>query len=150
MGGFPHEKRLLELLGEAAGLAEQVAGMAEEQSAMLAADDLDGFNKSLDEGQGIINRINGLHQESEALMQSYASFAISADGGKIETIDAATARFVEILERCAALNNRNLAEAKEKTEEFIRQIGSLSLKRKSIGSYAMNIGNDSAFIDKKT
>ena len=150
MGGFPQEKRLLELLGEAVELTGRVAGISDEQSKMLASDDLDSFNESLEKGQELINKINGLHQESEVLMQSYASYVNSAGGGKINAIEAAAARFVELLELCAASNKRNLSEATEKTEEFIRQIGSLSLKRKSLGRYAQNSGESSAHFDKKT
>ena len=150
MGGYPQEKRLLELLGEAAELAGQVVSISGEQSKMLAADDLESFNKSLDKGQEIINKINGLHQETEALMQSYASFANSAGGGKIAAIETAAERFVELLEQCSEANKRNLGNATEKTEEFIRQIGSLSLKRKSLGRYAQHGGDSSAHFDKKT
>jgi len=144
------EARLLDLLGQAAELAEHVLELAKEQSEMLASDDLDAFNASLDRGSESIIQINGLHQESELLMQSYASFSNSPEGGKIAAIDKAAARFVETLEQCSQLNTRNLNEAKARTEEFIRQIGSLSLKRKSIGLYAQNTGSSSALFDRKT
>ena len=150
MGVFPQEKRLLELLGEATALAGRVAGIAKEQAEMLASDDLESFNKLLDNGQEIINKINGLHQESEALMQSYASFVSSANGKKIAAIEIAAARFVELLEQCAQLNKKNLDDAREKTDGFIRQIGNMSMKRKSLGLYAQPSGENSARFDKKT
>ena len=150
LSGFPQEGRLLELLERATELAAQVAGLAKEQAKMLAADDLEGFNDSLDSGREVIDRINGLHQESEVLMQSYASYSNSPGGGKIDAVEAAAGRFVEALEQCAASNSRNLSEAKEKAEEFIRQIGSLSMKRKSLGLYAQHVGNSPTLFDQKT
>ena len=144
------ETRLLDFLGQASELAEHVLELAKEQTDMLASDDIGAFNDSLDRGSEVIKQINGLHQEAELLMQSYASYSDSAGGGKIEAIDKAAARFVETLEQCAQLNTRNLSEAKAKTEEFIKQIGSLSLKRKSLGLYAQNTGSSSALFDRKT
>ena len=144
------ETRLLDLLGQAAVLADHVLELAKEQSEMLASDDLDAFNASLDRGSESIKQINGLHQESELLMQSYASYSNSKQGGKIAAIDKAASRFVETLEQCAQLNTRNLNEAKAKTEKFMQQIGSLNLKRKSLGLYAQNTGSSSALFDRKT
>ena len=155
MSVFPQEARLLELFGQATELAEGLLERSEAQSQMLAADDLDAFNESLDRGRETIEEINGLHQEAEALMQSYALYLQSSrgdggSGGRSEAVDAAAERFIDAVEQCAQRNTRNLDEAKEKTEEFIRQIGSLSLKRKSLGLYAQNTGNSSAHFDKKT
>ena len=150
LSGFPQEARLLSLLEEATELAERVADLAKEQSRLLASDDLNGFNIALDHGQTLIDKINGLHQESEALMQSYASYAVSENGGKIEAIETAVARFAELLDQGATMNARNLGEAKEKAQEFIRQIGNLSMKRKSLGLYAQHGGGSSEIFDKKT
>ena len=150
MSEFPQEARLLDLLGQATELAERALERSKEQSEMLASDDLDSFNESLDRGRETIIKINGLHQEAEALMQSYASYSISEGGAKIEEVDAAADRFIKTVEQCAAINMRNLNEAKNRTEEFIRQIGSLSLKRKSLGLYAQNTGSSSKLFDKKS
>ena len=148
---FPQEERLLGLLGEAAEFASQVIALEREQSKYLIADDLDAFNKSLDSVGGIIERMKGLHQETEPLMQSYASYYNSEGGSRIEAIDNAAQELVSLMEQCSAQSNSNLEDAKDKANEFVRQIDDLSTKRKSVGIYAQSTGESSSSVfDKKT
>ena len=144
------ESRLLELLNRETELARQILELAKAQSKMLEADDLDGFNASLDAGRELIEQINGSHQESEGLMRFYASYYTSGGGAGIGAIDEAAARFTEAIEQCSMLSGRNLEDARAKTEDFIKQIGSLSLKRKSLGLYAQGTGSSSQMFDRKT
>ena len=154
---FPRDKqeRLLELLGQEYKLFIRIRELTEAQTELLAADDLEGFNKSLDSRQEVIDEINGLHQESDILMQSYMSFSNTvsdgtnpAGGEKTGLIDSAVRRLEDAIIKCVELNDKNTGAAKNKTEEYIRQIGELSLKRKSIGKYALNVPNNPEHFDK--
>ena len=147
---FPRDKeeRLLELLGQELELFDRIREMTAAQAELLKADDPEGFNRSLDSRQEIIEKINGLHQESDVLMQSYVSFY--ATGRKDDAIRAAAERIDSIIAECAELNDRNTAAAQVKTEDYIRQIGNLSLRRKSLGKYAQSVPNNPELFDKMT
>ena len=69
------EARLLELLGEEQAIFERIRALTGEQATLIAADDMEAFNGSLDSRQELIEKINGLHQETNVLMQSYISFS---------------------------------------------------------------------------
>ena len=144
------EERLLELLVQEQEVFEQIREATLNQKELIAADDIDAFDKSLDRRQELIKKINGLHQESDVLMQSYISFTSSADGVTIGVIDDALGRLREITAECAGLNEQNTTAAKEKAEEYIKQIGKLSLTRKSLGKYAQSVPNTPELFDKKT
>lgn len=144
--GLPKEKeeRLLELLGMEIGLFGQIREMTAAQTSLLEADDTEGFDRSLDSRQLIIERINELHQEKNDLMQSYMSFS------ETDTIETAAKRLEELITECAELNDKNTALAKEKAEGYVKQIGELSLKRKSLGKYALEVPNNPTIFDKKS
>ena len=145
-----NEARLLDLLGMEHEAFEQIREFTNEQKDLIAADDIDAFDKSLDCRAELIKKINGLHQESDVLMQSYISYSSSADGKIIVAVDEAIGRLQAVIADCAALNEKNTAAAKEKAEEYIKQIGKLSLTRKSLGKYAQSVPNSSELFDKKT
>ena len=144
------EARLLELLGKESDLFGQILEMTEKQKELLAADDTGGFDESIGRRQELIEKINGLHQESDVLMQSYLSYAGSRGGKRIAAIEKAVARIREAAAQCAALNDKIIISAKEKAEDYIKQIGKLSLNRKSIGAYIQSVPNTSEIIDKKS
>ena len=163
MSAFPQETegRLLELLARETELFGQLNELMEEQAGLLAADNTEAFNRSLDAGRAVIEKINGLHQETEVLMQSYMSFDAGGEagsdaggehtaGGKSGAVESARARLNSVIAECAELTDKNMAAAKEKTEDYIRQIGNLSLRRKSFGKYALGVPNDPELFDKKT
>ena len=140
---------LLERLGKELEILGRVRELTEKQAELLAADDIDGFNMSLDGRQEHIERINGLHQESDVLMQSYMSYQASSGGKSIKEIDETLARIRDVLAECAALNDGNITAAKEKAEGYIKQIGKLSLNRKSLGAYIQDVENKPEIFDKK-
>jgi len=144
--------RLLELLGEEIELFERVYELTEKQAKLLAADDddINAFNDSLDSRQEIIERIKGLHQESDPLMQSRMSAGDSEAGENTEAIEKAIAQRQAMIEKCVALNDKNTAGAKEKSEDFIKRISKLTLSRKSIKVYTPEIPNNPELFDKKT
>ena len=152
MNTFPQdkEKRLLELLEQELELFDRIREQTIAQAEMLEAEDTDGFDRALDVRQGTIEKINGLHQEQNVLMQSYVSFSNAPDGTKIDAIELAIGKIGALVEECVRLNDLNIAEAKEKTEEYIKQIGKLSLRRKSLGKYALGVPNDPELFDRKT
>jgi len=145
-----NEARLLELLGQELESLQQIRELTLKQADLITADDLTSFEKSLDHRQEFIEKINGLHQESDILMQSYMSFAGSTGGKKNSGIDKLTGRIRELLADCAALNERNISDVKRNNEEHVEQIGKLNKGRKSIGAYAQSIPNKSELFDKKT
>jgi len=144
------ETRLLELLGQELELFKQIREMTNKQVELLAQDDVESFDESLDLRQEIIEEINGLHQESEILMQSYVSFSGTQSKEKTASIETAVDNIRAVIEECIGMNNKNEAEAAEKAEDYIMRIGKLSLTRKSIGKYAQSVPNNPEFFDKKT
>jgi len=149
---FTHSEaaRLLELLGQEQKLFNRVLELTEKQAGLLAADDIEAFDKSLDGRQELIEEIDGLHQELDVLMQSYVLFSASSSGGMIEEIQNAVAERYDLIARCVALNGENEAVAKEKAEDYIKRIGKLSLSRKSIEVYAPDMPDSSILFDEKS
>ena len=140
--------RLLDLLNRELEAFGRIRELAEEQTELIAEDDIEAFDKSLDRSQEIIEKINGLHQESDSLMQSYMS-SVNA-GGRDGRIDAAAEQLRGAIAECAAMNEKNINSAKERTGEYTKRIGELSLSRKSLGSYMNNTLNNSEIFDKMT
>jgi hypothetical protein len=149
---FPSEKetRLLELQNKELELLQQIRELTERQTELLLADDIEAFGESIDSRQELIEKINGLHQESNILMQYYISFAGAAGAGKIDAIEDMNRQLAEELAGCVELNDKNATLTKEKTADYMKQIGKLSLGRKSLGAYVQDVPNDSQLFDKKT
>ena len=152
MNKFSQEKQssLLKLLEEEMAVFEQIRELTEKQTDLLAVDDAEALDETLDRRQELIEKIKGLHQESDVLMQSYISFSKAAGGGKDVKIETAAEKLRQVITECAELNERNMASAKETAEEYIKRIGKLSLSRKSFGAYAPQMPNSSELFDKKT
>ena len=144
------EKRLLGLLEQEIGIVGQILQNTRNQADLLRSDDLEAFSLSLDERQELIDKTNGLHQESSILMQSYLSQASEPEGKNIDAIDEASGRIHSALAECAAINDEIISKAKEKAGELTTQIGKLSLNRKSLGAYVQGVPNASEHFDKKT
>jgi len=144
------QARLLELLDEEQRIFEQILGLTRKQTELLAMDDIEAFDKSLDGRQELMEKINGLHQETNALMQSYISFAQSPGGEKSGEIEAAHERLRGVITECAQLNETNMDAAKEMAEDYIKRSEKLNLGRKSIGAYALGVPNNSELFDTKT
>jgi len=142
--------RLLELLGQEFDLFRQMYELTEKQAMLLAADDIDAFDNSLDRRKELIEEINGLHQETDILMQSYMSFAGSVSGEKIAAIEIAVAQRQDVILGCAVLNEKNTSVAKEKAEDYIGRIGKLSQSRKSLELYIPDTPNKAELFDRKT
>ena len=140
--------RLLGLLRKEHELFEQMLKLTEKQKELLAADDIEELDKSLDRRQEIIEKINGLHQESNLLMQSYMSYQKAPGKKKVNEIEAASKQLKDTIAKCAALNEKNTAAANEKNKAYTEQIDKLSSARKSIGSYIQPIENDPEMFDK--
>ncbi|MCL2820542.1 MAG: flagellar protein FlgN [Oscillospiraceae bacterium] len=143
------KERLIELLKEKLKIYKQIKKHTEEQTELLAKDDIEAFDSSLDKREKLIEKINGLHQETETLMQSYVS---APEDGKEKNpeIDNLEKEIREVLTECASLNDDNIAMMKEKTEEHIKKIEEQSAKRKGIGGYAQSVPNTPEVFDKKT
>jgi len=140
-------ERLSKLLSEELELYEKIRKMTEEQAKLLAKDDIEAFNISLDKREKLIEEIKGLHQESTPLMQSYASMSSS---GKNSTVEELIKKIREALEACAQLNDENILFLKEKTENLTKEIDEKSAKRKGIGGYVQSVPNNPEMFDKKT
>lgn len=142
--------RLLELLSQELEIFGRIHELTEGQAELIEADDVDAFNESLDRRQECIEKINGLHQEADVLMQSYMSSLNNDASTGAGVIDAQAGRLREMIAGCAALNEKNMAAAKEKAGSYTKRIGELSLNRKSLGSYMNNTLNNSEIFDKMT
>ena len=140
---------LLEPLRQELEILGRISEQTKRQAEMITADDIDGFNGSLGSRQEHIEKINRLHQESDVLMQSYLSYRDSAGGKGVKEIDETIALIRDALAECSALNDINITAAKEKAEGYIKQIGKLSLNRKSLGAYIQDIENKPEMFDKK-
>ena len=142
-------ERLSVLLSEELESYEQIHKLTEQQTELLAKDDIEEFNNSLDEREKLIEKIKGLHQETDPLMQSYASFSSSEDGEDTK-INEMKRKIRRELEACAKLNDMNTATMAEKLEEQTKKIDEQSSKRKGIGGYAQSVPNTPEMFDKKT
>ena len=141
--------RLSELLGEELKLYGKIHKQTEEQTGLLAKDDIEGFNGSLEKSAKLIKKIKGLHQESEPLMQSYVSFTESGQKTD-EDIDKLKSQIREAITACNGINEDNKAAMKGKIEEHTKKIDKQSAKRKGIGGYAQAVTNTPEVFDAKT
>ena len=142
-------ERLTKLLADELKLYGQIRKLTEEQTELLAKDDIEAFDNSLDKRETLIEKIKGLHQDSNPLMQSYVSF--SSDGNKAnDEIDGLKNQIREQLEVCAQLNDKNMETMRFKTEEHSKKIDEQSAKRKTIGGYAQSVPNVPEMFDKKS
>ena len=143
------ETRLLEALRQELGLFGKIREMTEKQTELIAADDIEGFDESLDRRQELIEKINGLHQETQALMQSYIAYSKSPGGGKRSEVEAAMKQRMDMIAKCSERNDKNTEAAKEKKKEYTDKIDKLNLNRKSLGSYIQTVENAPELFDKK-
>ena len=144
----PADRDLLsELLGKELEIFKKIQELTEKQTELLAGDDIESFDSSLDKRQELIEKINGLHQDSNTLMQSYVS---SSEDEKSSEIEELRAKIQDITETCAKLNNQNIDTIQAKSEEQKKKIDKQSKKRKGIGGYAQAVPNTPEVFDKKT
>ena len=142
-------EQLTKLLEKELDLHEQIHTLTKTQAELLNKDDIDAFNSSLDKREKLIEKIKGLHQESEPLMQSYVSVT-TTEGNADKTIDNIKKQIREVLEKTAKFNDENIAVMKEKTEEHTKKIDEQRAKGKTIGGYAQSVPNTPEVFDKKT
>ena len=152
MNEFSQDRRarLLELLDREIELFGRIYELTVKQAELLASDDIEAFDKSLDYRQTLIEKINGLHQDTGILMQSYVSFSGLSTGEKIDAIEKAEAQRMDILSQCAALNEKNSLAANEVTETYTKKIEKLAMTRKGLEIYTPGLTNNSELFDTKT
>jgi len=144
------EARLLQLLDKELELFSQMREQTMKQAEFLTADNTSAFDKSLEIRQQLINKINGLHQESDPLMQSYLSFSAAPGNKKSRAIEAAEEKRTALISECIALNEENIAAVTKKSESYTERITKLSSSKKGIGAYIQSVPNDAELFDKKT
>jgi len=140
-------EKLSELLKKELEIFEEILKLTGEQAKLLGTDDIETLNSSLEKRQGLIDKINGLHQESSDLMQSYVS---SPQGQKDAVIEDYRKRIKKIIKTCAEQSKENMDEIKLKAEAQTEKIEKQSAKRKGIGGYAQAVPNTPEMFDKKT
>jgi len=143
------EGRLLELLSQEYELFKQIRGLAGEQTELLAADEAIVFGRSFDRAQEFVEQINGLHQESDILMQSYVSFSATPNGGKVAPIEEAAEKLRNVIAECIEINKKNEASAKEISKDYVKRIDKSNTTRKGLGKYIHNLPNNPELFDKK-
>ena len=141
--------RLCELLQQELEGFSGILKLINEQTASIEADNTDNFIETLDRTQELITIIDGLHRESNELMQSYKSHAGTIGEGKTTEIDTIYGKLESIIVECAGLIEKNTIAAKEKNQDYIERIGRLNLNRKSIGSYIQKVASAPEIFDKK-
>ena len=140
-------ERLSILLGKELEVFEEIRKLTGRQAELLKKDDVDQFDSLLDKRQELIEKINGLHQESDPLMQSYVS---SPEDDSIAEIEELREKIRETIGICAGLNDEIVAEMKVKSKEQSEKIDKHSAKRKGIGGYAQAVPNTPEVFDTKT
>ena len=144
---FAGEVKFTKLLNDELNLLEQMKSLTEEQARYIEMDEFDELVKLLDNRQKLIEKIDGLHQETDPLMQSYIS---SADYGTILQIENLREKIKKTLTLCKEQNDRNVKALSEKSEDHSEKIEKQSAKRKVIGGYAQAVPTSSERFDKKT
>jgi len=142
-------KRLLELLENELELYKQIRKLTEKQAQLLNKDEIDSFNGSLEKRAELIEKIKGLHQDSDPLMQSYVS-AIKNVANADESIEKLREQIRGEITECSRLNDENMAAMKDKVEEHTKKIDEKSAQRKGIGGYAQAVPNTPEIFDKKS
>jgi len=125
---------------------EKIQKLTEKITEQISTDKIEALDKSLDKRQELIEKINGLHQESNPLMQSYVSLEEVID----KEIERLMEQIREIAEICAKANDINMNAIKVKKQEQTNKIEKQSAKRKGISGYAQAIPHSPEVIDKKT
>ena len=97
-------EKLSKLLEKELEILKQIQMLSGKQTQSLAEDDVDALNSSLDKTQELMEKINGLHQESDPLMQSYISSSGSEANNKIKKLKQ---QIEDIVESCAEVNSKN-------------------------------------------
>ncbi|MCL2392044.1 MAG: flagellar export chaperone FlgN [Oscillospiraceae bacterium] len=144
-----NETDLLKLLEEELSAWKQIYELTERQAQFLDANESDALDKSIDKRQAIIEKIKRLHQESDILMQSCISGVYANEGGRIEAIDAITAKIRKQIEDCTKINDSNIVAASDKKDDYLRCAQEIAQKRKGIGVYALDVPNHSELFDKR-
>ena len=145
------ETRLIELLKEEIELFKQIKELAVKETKLLASDDgVGAFNESLSKRENIKEKINGLHQETEKLMQSYISFTTTTPRGKIPQIEKLIESLQEIIAECSNINEKNITIAGNRISEFTKRIKELDTEKKTFDAYTHTIPDSSELFDRKT
>ena len=127
--------KLIDLLTEKKKLADEFLELTCKQAEIIAAEDINALNVSIEKRQQVIEKLIGLHQEIQFLMQSYASsHAAQTEEGsrKVRQMEEQTENAIR---EAISKNNEN-AEAIKKQMEYVGQEArKIDLERKSIGMY---------------
>ena len=144
---FEKTTRLTKLLGDELKLLESIKELTDEQTRQIEMDEFDGLEKLLEHRQELIEKINGLHQESQELMQSYVS---SSSLKPVREIERLKEEIKYLLQNCKELNEKNVEMLRHKSTAQKEKIGKQSAQRKGIGGYAQAVPTSSEMFDKKT
>ena len=144
------ETQLIALLEEKLKLFKQMKEQGEKQTEYLSKDEIEAFSESLEKGEKLKEKINGLHQESEVLMQSYMSSYQQGGRGKVKAIDNLREKIREIIVECQSINDKNYETAKGKTEEYTKRLKELDTSKKTLNAYSMDLPENSEHFDKTT
>ncbi|MDR2599619.1 MAG: flagellar protein FlgN [Oscillospiraceae bacterium] len=139
--------KLIELLSEKLELFEQIYKATEKQSKILSDEDYDieAFDKLIDKRQELIEKINGLHQKLDPMMQSFVSSPSYKKDSEIEKLKD---KIQNKVKECSDLNNENMEIISDKTDNQKDKIEKQSAKRKGIGGYAQAVPNTPEVFDR--
>jgi septation ring formation regulator EzrA len=144
------ETHLIELLEKELALFEKMKELGNKQAEFLAADEIEEFDNSLVSAEKLKEKINGLHQESDTLMQSYISSTGLGGRGKVRQIEEVRDKIRNALKECMELNEKNRTTASNKMTGYSDRIKELDKSRKTFGAYAIAIPDNSEHFDTTT
>ena len=144
---FSEIERLAELLREELKILEEIEVLTDEQTRLIDHEEFDELTKLLSSRQRLMDKINGLHQETTPLMQSYVS---SSKHNPVYEVDEIREQIKQVLTKCRTLNEANVNVLREKSTLQSEKIEKQSAQRKGIGGYAQAVPTSSERFDKKT
>ena len=144
------KKQLFESLEQNLKLFGKVREISLNQKNLIAEDDFEALNESLQKRQDVIDKINGLHRDFAPLMQSYVSFAESGGGATDSEIEKASKKLTELINECAVLNDSNMQMLKDKMKTHSEKSEKMRQSRESLGLYAQGGVNSAELFDKMT
>jgi flagellin-specific chaperone FliS len=141
-------ERLRALTEQQLAFFEEILKLTSSQSELIELEDIEEFEKSLNKREDIIEKIKGLHQESDPLMQSYTLYKNSTAGKKIAAIDTVVGRLRAVISEAMEVNQLNMEKAASKKSEYSEKIAKLNEEKKGLSGYKAVVPNQSQLIDK--
>lgn len=141
------KERLTGLLTRKAEIFDKIYALCEKQAELLRDAKIEELETSFKDVQAERKVVEGLQQEAESLMQSYA---LLPEQERDKKIDELALGIQQQIEKCAKLNEQNMKTIQDMTEEQTKKIDEQSAKRKGITGYAQVVSSAPEMFDSKS